>query len=279
MATQLGGLNIPPLQSGERIEDWERLFRAAVAPLLLQEEGERLAISLLPAYVCRRVAERELVREVVNETANLTEAFKTLRDNLDAPIDPTKAMQTIRNKDWEPGVFIDDYFYELKTATVWAKAPLRIACVVLITQLPPSVQGPINDWLAEKEELTAALSREFICKVRKVLVEKNIPLDKGHRDFGQVCEIRAEESCDNNKTEKTSQPIKGATIIQESLPENENESVKVVKRWEKRGRSNFRSGPRSTRWDSRPRNYPLRCFVCESTEHLQRTCPLQYCQA
>ena len=98
MATHLGGLNIPPLQSGERIEDWERLFRATVTSLLTQEGGQRLAISLLPAYVCRRVAERELVREVLNEAESLDEAFKTLRDDLDSPVYPTKAMQTIRNK-------------------------------------------------------------------------------------------------------------------------------------------------------------------------------------
>ena len=62
MATHLGGLNIPPLQKGDHIEDCEKLFRAAVAHLLTQEGGERLTISMLPAYVCRRVAEREIVR-------------------------------------------------------------------------------------------------------------------------------------------------------------------------------------------------------------------------
>ena len=96
MATQLGGRNIPPLQKGERIEDWEKLFRAGVAPLLAQEGGELLAISMLPAYVCRRVAERETVREVVGETGNLDQAFKTLRDNLDTPVDATKSMQAIQ---------------------------------------------------------------------------------------------------------------------------------------------------------------------------------------
>ena len=280
MATHLCDLNIPPLQSGERIEDWERLFRAAVTSLLTQEGGQRLAISLLPAYVCRRVAERELVREVVNEAESLDEAFKTLRDNLDSPVDPTKAMQTIRNKDWEPGVFIDDYFYDLKTVTIWAKAPLRIACVVLITQLPPSMQGPINDWLTGKDEVTAAVAREFIGNVRKVLVEKNIPLDKGYRDFGQVCEIRVENetsSCDS--CGKTPQLAQGSTVIQNPCHETENDSVKVIQRWERRGRSTFRGGPNRSRGGSRYRSQPLACFVCESTEHLQRACPSQYCQA
>ena len=51
MAMQLGGLNIPPLQKGEHIEDWEKLFRAGVAPLLAQEGGELLAISYQHTFV------------------------------------------------------------------------------------------------------------------------------------------------------------------------------------------------------------------------------------
>ena len=135
MATPISSLNIPILQKGERISDWERLFRAAVAPLLAQE-GERLAISMLPAYICCRVTEREVVREVVSETENLITAFKTLSDNLDPPVDSTKAMEIIRGKGWEPGTYIDDYFYELKAASESAQVPLRMTCIVLITQLP-----------------------------------------------------------------------------------------------------------------------------------------------
>ena len=66
---------------------------------------------------------------------------------------PMKAMHEIRDGDWEPGTYIDDYFYQLKAATTAAKAPLRIACVVLITKLPPSVQSLVNDWLAEKDDM------------------------------------------------------------------------------------------------------------------------------
>ena len=120
MATNLSGISVPPLQRDDRIADWERLFRAAVAPLLSQDGGERLAITMLPAFICRRIAEREIVREVVNEVTTLDEAFKILCDNLDTPVDCTKAMQSIRNKDWEPGTYIDDYFYELKAAATGA---------------------------------------------------------------------------------------------------------------------------------------------------------------
>ena len=171
MASQFGGLNIPTLQKDQRIAEWEKLFRAAVAPLLAQEGGERLAISILPGYICRRIAEREIV-EAINETESLG-AFKILIDNLDEPVDSTTAMQSLRNKDWEPGTFVDDYFYELKAAVIDAKVPLRVACVILITQLPPPVQGPINDWLAEKVDITLSIAREFINKVRNALVEKS----------------------------------------------------------------------------------------------------------
>ena len=107
-------VNIPHFQKGDRIEDWGKHFRAAVAHLSTQEGGERLAIYMLPAYICRRVVEREIVREVVGETKNLNQAFKILPDNLDTPVDATKSMQSIRNLDWQPGTFIDDYFYELR---------------------------------------------------------------------------------------------------------------------------------------------------------------------
>ena len=253
MATQLGGLNIPPLQKGDRIEDWEKLFRVAVAHLLTQEGGERLAISMLPAYVCRRVAEREIVREVVGETENLSQAFKILRDNLDTPVDVTKSMQSIRNLNWQPGTFIDDYFYELKAATVGAKAPLRIACVVLVTQLPQTVQGVINDWLVEKEEITPVIAREFIYKVHKMLVEKNIPLDQGHREFARVCELRREESIDSGISRGI---VQDQTQVR-GCSDPGSETINVVQRWDHISRLGGRSRGNKWGWGNRTRGQRL----------------------
>ena len=140
------------------------------------------------------------------------------------------------------------------------------------------MQGPINDWLTEKDEVTAAVAREFIGNVRKVLMEKKIPLDKGYQDFGQVCEIRVENGTSScNSCGKTPQPAQGSTVIQNPCHETENDSVKVIQRWERCGRSTFRGGPNRSRGGSRYRSQPLACFVCESTEHLQRACPSQYC--
>ena len=56
---------IPPLKAGDRIEDWKLLFRAGVTPLLAKDGGEKLAIGLLPGYINKRPAEKELVIEAI----------------------------------------------------------------------------------------------------------------------------------------------------------------------------------------------------------------------
>ena len=42
--------------------------------------------------------------------------------------------------------------------------------------------------------MNVTVARDFINKVRKTLVEKGIPLDKGHRDFcqGMWCQDRGD---------------------------------------------------------------------------------------
>ena len=60
-------VTIPELRKEERIEKWKPLFEAATAGLRSTEGGTRRALQLLPAYICRSLAERELVLEVVAE--------------------------------------------------------------------------------------------------------------------------------------------------------------------------------------------------------------------
>ena len=127
MATGFSNLNIPPLLKDQTVTEWEHFFRAAVVSLLTQDGGEKFAISILPAYVCRRPAEREVVLEVVKEATTLNEAFEILRV-LDPPIDRTHAMVALCRQDWEPGVLVDDYFYQLKVDGERAQAPLRMVC-------------------------------------------------------------------------------------------------------------------------------------------------------
>ena len=153
--------------------------------LLTQDGGEKFAISILPAYVCRRPAEREVVLEVVKEATTLNEAFEILRV-LDPPIDRTRAMVALCRQDWEPGVLVDDYFYQLKVDDERAQAPLRMVCTLLIAQLPTPVQAPIKEWLATKEEIDSRQARAFVEYVRETLTERGIALDKGNMDFSSV---------------------------------------------------------------------------------------------
>ena len=89
MATPMA-ITIPPLQEGQRIEEWEPLFRAAVATLITADGGEKAAIRMLPVYVARREAERSLA-SVALGMDTLDDAFKLLRENLDPVIDEFEA--------------------------------------------------------------------------------------------------------------------------------------------------------------------------------------------
>ena len=84
---------IPPLQAGDRIEDWTLLFQAAVTPLLAKDGDEKLAKGLLPGYINRGPAEKELVVKAIKKTT-LAEAFELLC-TLDDPVDPYLANWTI----------------------------------------------------------------------------------------------------------------------------------------------------------------------------------------
>ena len=81
MATPMA-ITIPPLQEGQRIEEWGPLFRAAVATLVTTEGGEKAAIRMLPVHIAKREAERSIA-SVALEKNTLNDAFKLLRDNLD----------------------------------------------------------------------------------------------------------------------------------------------------------------------------------------------------
>ena len=64
-------LSIPPLHESDLIGDWRHLFEAAVTNLLAEENGNVKAIQLLPAYVNRRTAERELIKDLIKSMDNL----------------------------------------------------------------------------------------------------------------------------------------------------------------------------------------------------------------
>ena len=85
VTTMIGQLAIPPLQEGQSIGDWEPVFTASVTPLLIRDDGQKLAVCSLPAYVCRRTAEIELVCKAI-KVDTLVDAFNLLK-TLDDPVD------------------------------------------------------------------------------------------------------------------------------------------------------------------------------------------------
>ena len=159
-------LVIPPLQPGERIEDWQPLFTAAVTTLLARPGGEKLALELLPGYVRRRPAEVELVREVT-ELESLEDAFKLLK-TLDDPVDQYEAMQGLCRADWLRGKHIDDFFYQLKCQAKHAKASLDLVCTILIGQLPKQVQCMAKAFYADVKtdgSISDGNARKLITKI------------------------------------------------------------------------------------------------------------------
>ena len=61
MATPYGNLSIPPLQTGEIIASWEKLFRAAVTSLLAR--GRREVGSRITSCLCMQKASEERIRQ------------------------------------------------------------------------------------------------------------------------------------------------------------------------------------------------------------------------
>ena len=278
MATPYENLNIPSLHEGERISNWEKFFRAGVAPLLAREGGAKLAVGMLPAYICRRRAERETVRDVVNE------AFETLRRCLDPPVDPQQSLLTLCHKEWEPGIQIDDY-YELAGATQVAEAPLRMACLVLVSQLPSAVQSSLKEWVAAHNEVTKPLARDFVVLVRKLLTEKGIPLDRGNRDLSRLLEVRSSKDEDlverdrvvSHHSQAEKPRVERSPGHVEVETDNQFDEVNTIKR-QYRGRG--RGIPRGaySHHTSKSRGKAQACFICGDTSHFQRRCPHQFCQ-
>ncbi|KAI6648335.1 hypothetical protein LOD99_12144 [Oopsacas minuta] len=94
MAAQNQGIPVPPLTTTERIEDWQPLFTAAVGPLLAQGEGGvKILVSMLPAFVCRNLEEKDVAKEAVLGKDTLEVAFYLLKKRLDPPVDEFEAVK------------------------------------------------------------------------------------------------------------------------------------------------------------------------------------------
>lgn len=238
-------LPVPALRAGDRIDEWKPLFVAGVSTLLAQgKSGQALAVGMLPAYLNRRPAERELVRQVVKDCDSVDEAFRILISTLDPPLDKYQCMQEMCRLDWVPGVQVDDFFFQLKKLGVHASADLSFVCSLFVSQLPKEVQPKAKSWLADCQLLTEEKARELLAAVKGWLVERGLPLDRGARNFVGMVAGRSDDVCSRGSTEDREGP--GACA---------SPDVCAVQ------------GKRGER----------RCYICNSPEHIMYRCPSRHC--
>ena len=256
-------LPIPALKPGERIEDWKPLFKAGIGTLLARgPEGEVLAIALLPAYVNRRTAERELVREVLRECSKLDAAFDVLVSTLDPPVDKYQYMQEMCRLDWVPGVQIDDFFFELKRLGVKAGADLGFVCSLFVSQLPKEIQSRAKSWLADCKEVNDSSVRTFVRDVKSWLVERGLTLDRGSRHF--VGAVRLSEADQEGL-------VSGPPVREHGVSQAVGQSDTVVHE----DGSDVNS-PRVCALRKKKGKGP-QCFLCNSPDHLMYKCPSRHC--
>ena len=160
--------------AGDRIRDWRPVFKAAVTPLLAKENGQALAIGLLPGHVNHRTTERELVVDAIKKTT-LDEAFELC--TLDDPIDAYQAMQRLCRFH---GIHIDDFFYELKKLAKDANADNNLICNIMIGQLPKSIHQKVKETYSDKKGdaiISDANARAVLARMKELLNERGIPLN------------------------------------------------------------------------------------------------------
>ena len=185
-----GPLSIPPLHENDRIGDWRHLFKAAVTNLLAEENGNVKAIQLLPAYVNRRTAERELIKDLMRSMDNLDNTLDALEKTLDPPVDAFTSMQQLGKLHWEPGQEIDDFFYIAKRKAAHAGTGMKFLASIVASQLPRDVQARVKDRVkAIGDDLEGDQGRELIQVVKRELTEHGHPLNRGNRDFEGIAKV------------------------------------------------------------------------------------------
>ena len=193
---------ISVLKQNSRIDEWEPLFRAAVTPLLLQENGDSLVIGLLPAYVNRRPAEPELVKEVV-KLKTLDEAFDLLRSLVD-PIDKYAMIKSLCRADWIPGTSIDNFYYQLRQRAIYAEANLDLISSILIAQLLMRIQRQAKDEFSGQKGDESVISesggRKVAMKIKSIVGERGAALDVGCKEIDNLVSILSNIKMDTGHT-------------------------------------------------------------------------------
>ena len=153
---------------------------------------------------------------------------------------------------WRPGETIGDYYYSLRKEAKRANLSVRTTCVLLTAQLPKEIQGKIKSELAEKENVNEAEGGELIVKIKVLLSERGLPVDKGYRDLGKVEIAEVEPSFKAFE----SQEVGGKDEVQDILITRRDTNKYV--------RSGYK--PR----DARQR---FECYICKSRAHGWKVCP------
>lgn len=273
-------LVIPELGPSDRLEDWCLLFKAAVTGLLGTPGGQRRAIGLLPRYLNRSIAERELAKEIVTDCKKLEEAL-ALIVSLDPPLKKSDALQRLCRIDWKAGTTVDDFFYELKKWSKLAGTDNRFVCQLFVSQLPSTVQDKVQAKIANWEEdatVSNADAREILSFTKNTLSSRGISQTIGSRDFDRMTSAVSAISLT---------PTLAIPQDDEALPfENSVNYVKHQQSYPNRGRGGHRGrgAGRDSRFynpHSNPTQYqPHRsseCHICGSTEHFMRSCPTRKC--
>ena len=251
MATPIS-VGVPPLRERQTIKAWRPLFEAAVSTLTQSEDGQRAAIRLLPAYVSRGELERKVVLKAL-EKQSLEEAFVYLIEHLDPEVDEFAATERFREMTWPPGEMIMDFLARYLEEGTMARLDPKQVCRFLITQLPQEAQPKLKEWLSQQAaDLSEDGALKMAAEIRKSLVNKGIPLDKGWR--GTLSE----------KVHWTKQPSGVFPDERGIAPSSGEEDVVYATRQARPEAGKKTSG----------RSEP-KCFNCGKLGHFIRACPHQ----